>query len=236
MNISVLITSVKLSITCTIMLATCLLAQDRGGTPPGDGRMRLGGVFSKAHASGSLEYWGVCNFKKFYPDFPKVRAVPDREGSPVELLREMFSVDPEMRVSQDADGTIRMIEEDVPSDLLDVKIHQLTWLTGYHGPNMAVRAILITPEVIAFRREHNIGPGSEWTTSFPLTNDALAPTKPSLIGSLHDVTVRQALDYLLQIFHGFWLYENCNNPEGGRIVHVEFLENVPYAALVQPQK
>jgi hypothetical protein len=102
-----LITSIKLAITCTVVLAACLLAQDRGGTPPGDGRILLGGVFSKAHASGSLEYWGVCNF---YPDFPKIRAVPNHDGSPVELLRSMFSVDPEMRVSQDADGTIRMIE------------------------------------------------------------------------------------------------------------------------------
>jgi hypothetical protein len=227
MNMSVLITSVKLSITCTIMLVTCLLAQDRGGTPPGDGRILLGGVFSKAHASGSLEYRGVCNFRRFYPDFPKIRAVPNHEGSPVELLREMFSVDPEMRVSQDADGTIRMIEEDVPSDLLDLKIHQLTWLAGFHGPNMAITAIMKTPEVIAFRKDHNLGPAAEWTTSFSWTGDALASGKPSLTGSLHDVTVRQALDYLLQTFHGFWLYENCNNPEGGRLMHVEFLEDAP---------
>jgi hypothetical protein len=233
MNMSVLITSIKLAITCAIMLATCLLAQDRGGTPFGDGRILLGGVFSKAHASGSLQYWGVCNF---YPDFPKIRAVPDHEGSPVELLREMFSVDPEMRVNQDADGTIRMTEEDVPTDLLNLKIHELTWLAGFHGPNMAVRAILVNPEVIAFRKEHNLGPAPQWTTTFPLTSDALAPTKPSLIGSLHDVTVRQALDYLLQKFHGFWFYENCDNPDGGRIIHVGFLENVPYPALAQPQK
>jgi hypothetical protein len=94
----------------TFMLGACLVAQDRGGAPPGDGYKLIGGILSRAHASGSLEYWGVCNFKEFYPDFPKLQAVPDHEGSAVELLQERFSEDPEMRVSQDRDGKIRMVE------------------------------------------------------------------------------------------------------------------------------
>lgn len=220
----------------TFMLGTCLVGRDRGGAPPGDGYILIGRVLSKAHASGSLEYWGVCNFKEFYPDFPKLRAVPDHEGSAVELLQERFSEDPEMRVSQDRDGKIRMVETDVPSDLLDMKIHHVRWLAGYHGPHIAVTAILISPEVIAFRREHNIGPESEWTTSFALSSDAVAFDKPMVSGDLNDVTVREALDYVLETFQGFWLYENCKNPEGGRIVHFGFVENVPNPASVQERR
>jgi hypothetical protein len=145
----------------------------------------------------------------------------------------MFSVDPEMRVSQDADGKIRMIEEDVPSDLLDVRIHDLRFPVEYHGPNMAIIAILKTPEVIAFRREHNIGPEADWGPGISFPSDAFARDKPRVYGDLHDVTVRQALDYVLSTFRGFWLYENCKSPGGGRRVLIGFFENVPDAVLPQ---
>jgi hypothetical protein len=209
------------------LLASCS-GQDRGGTPPGDGGMLIGGVFSKAHASGSLEYWGVCDFKNYYPDFPKLRAVPGREESPVELLRKMFSADTEMSVSQDADGKIRMVEEDVPSDLLDLRIHHLRFSGEYHGPNAAVVTILEDPEVLAFLGEHKIGPCPRG-----LSHSAFAPEKPRVLGDLYDVTVRQGLDYILQTFQGFWLYENCKNSEGGRTVYLGFVENVPDIVLLQ---
>jgi hypothetical protein len=210
------------------LLASCL-GQDRGGTHPSVGRAVIGGVFSKAKASGSLEYWGVCDFKNYYPDFPKLQEVPDRKGSPVELLREMFSVDPEMRVSQDADGRIRMIEDDVPSDLLDVRIPHLQFTGEYHGIKFAIVTILKTPEVIAFRKEHKIGPEGDWGPGFSLNHSAFAPEVPKVLGDLDDVTVRQALDYVLQTFQGFWLYENCKNSEGGRNVILGLIENVPEA-------
>ena len=206
---------------------------------PGDGRILIGGVFSKAHASGSLEYWGVCNSKEFYPDFPKLKKTPGQDGPAVELLQAMFSADPYMRVSRDADGKIRMVEEDVPSDLLDVKISHLRFPAEYHGPNIAVIAIMKTPEVMAFRREDNIGPDVDWGgggPGFGFPSDAFAPSKPSVIGDLHDVTVKEALDYVLLTFHGFWFYENCKSPAGGRTVLLGFFENVPDAAPVQTQK
>jgi hypothetical protein len=227
-------TALKLKMMPLFFLLASCLGQDRGGTHPSVGRAVIGGVFSKAKASGSLEYWGVCDFKNYYPDFPKLRAVPGPQGSAVELLREMFFVDdPEMRVSQDADGRIRMIEEDVPSDLLDVRIPHLQFTGEYHGIKFAIVTILKTPEVIAFRKEHKIGPESDWGPGFSLNHSAFAPEVPRVLGDLHDVTVRQALDYILQTVQGFWLYENCKNSEGGRNVIFGLIENVPDAALQQ---
>jgi hypothetical protein len=233
MKMSVLVTSFIVGITGLFLFPACLVGQARGGYSPGAGATLIRDVFSKADASGSLEYWGVCNFHDVYPDFPKLRAVPGREGSPVDLLREMFSLDPEMTVNRDADGKIRMIEEDVPSDVLDVRIHHI-WFTGkYHGPNAAVVAILNTPELRAFRKEHNIGPEADvggGGAGFGYPSEAFAPEKPKVVGDLSDVTVRQTLDYILQTFHGFWLYENCKTEEG-RMMYLGFFENAP----VQPK-
>jgi hypothetical protein len=45
-------------------------------------------------------------------------------------------------------------------------------------------------------------------------------------GELNDVTVAQALDYMLQTFSGFWFYQNCHDPEGRRPVSIGFLNNI----------
>lgn len=233
MKMSALTTSFILRITSVFVLTACLVGQDRGGKSPGEGADLIGGVFSKAHASGSLEYWGECNYREAYPDFPQFRAAQGHEGSPVELLREMFSVDPKMKVSQDPDGKIRMIEDDVPSDLLDVKIHFIRF-GEYNGPNAAVVEILQAPELTAFRKEHNIGPEPGAEAGFGLSHEAFAPEKPKVWGDLENVTVRQALDYILLTFHGFWLYESCKTPEGGRTMYLGFFENAREAAPMRP--
>jgi hypothetical protein len=41
-------------------------------------------------------------------------------------------------------------------------------------------------------------------------------------GELNDVTVSQALDYVLQTFPGYWIYENCATKERGRSVYLNF--------------
>jgi len=236
MSQSVLITSVKLVIACAVMLPAFPGGQDRGGTPLGEVRMQVGDVLSRAHLSGSLEYWSACDFRVSAPDFPNLRAISDHDGPTVDLLREMFSVDPEMRVNQDVDGRIRMIETDVPSYLLDAKIHHLRFPPEYHGPNAAAIAILKTPEVLTFRRDHNIGPEFDWGPGASFPSDAFAPDKPSVRGDLNEVTVREALDYVLRTFPGFWYYENCRKPEGSRSVVIGFIENVPDAILRQSRK
>jgi len=143
----------------------------------------------------------------------------DKSGTPVEVLREIFETDPKMRVAQESDGKIRMVETDVPNDLLNVKIHHLSFHDGpmSRGPGMALIAILKTPEVMPFRRENSIGPLFEYIGegSFALPGNCCGRGR-SVSGELDDVTVAQALDYVLQTFPGFWLYESCQDPVRGR--------------------
>jgi hypothetical protein len=137
----------------------------------------------------------------------------------------MFADNPKMRIIQDSDGKIRMVETDTPTDILEVKIRHLSFPDGpvSHGPRMALRAILMTPEVIAFRRAHGIGPLDELRGggSFAiLPGDS--SSGPIVSGELDDVTVAQALDYVLRTFPGFWFYESCQDPAGTRAVVFNF--------------
>ncbi|MGD0567496.1 MAG: hypothetical protein ABSA78_03745 [Candidatus Sulfotelmatobacter sp.] len=148
-----------------------------------------------------------------------MRILHDYSGPPKEVLGKMFADDPRMGVTQEEGGMVRMIEKDVPTDLLNFKIHHLSFFPSdasasdpVHGPQMAVLAILENPEVMAFRKAHNIGPFAD---RFSLPGNCCGGGR-IMHGELDDVTVSQALDYVLQTFPGLWIYENCVGAEGER--------------------
>jgi hypothetical protein len=220
------------TVTFCWLLSSACLAQ-RGGTDPRAAQPLLTEVLSKARLSGSLEYSGVCDFHKVYPDFPQLRWPTGHDSSPLEFLRTMFDVDPYMRVTQDSDGKIRMVETDVPSDLLNVKIHHLSFYGSgasesdpVHGPRMALLAILEAPEVVAFGKAHSIEGLPSPDKGLIMPGDCCGSGR-IVHGELNDVTVSQALDYVLQTFPGFWLYENCAGSEGERTVFFNFYSILP---------
>lgn len=101
-----------------------------------------------------------------------------------------------------------MMERAIPTDLLNFKIHHLSFFPSdapasdpVHGPQMAVLAILENPEVKAFRKANNIGPFADL---FMLPGNCCSGGRV-IHGELDDVTVSQALDYVLQTFPGFWI-------------------------------
>lgn len=116
------------------MLVTPCFSQERGGTPPGVAVPILTEIFRSRKASGSIAYWGRCEAMKSYPDFPKLRYPSDDSRPTLELLRDVFAEDPKMQVTQDANGVIRMFESDVPMDLLEIKIHHLSFGPPDQGP------------------------------------------------------------------------------------------------------
>jgi hypothetical protein len=217
------------------LLGPCL-AQERGGLDPRAARPLITEVLSKAQLSGSLEYSGVCDFHKVYPDFPQLRWPTGHDSSPLEFLQTMFDVDPYMRVTQDSDGKIRMVETDVPSDLLSVQIQHLSFYPAdarqsdpVHGPGMALLAISETPEVVAFGKAHSIEGLPSPDKELIMPGDCCGGGR-IVHEELDDVTVSQGLDYILLTFPGFWLYENCPGPEGVRTVYFTFYPNLPASA------
>jgi len=216
-----------------IFVGTCS-GQKRGGVERDVAEPSIMKILSKANISGSLEFWGSCDNESGVPDYPRLSVPSNNNGTPLEILREMFSADPEMQVTQDADGTIRMVESDVPRDFLAVTIGHISFdgirKTIYESdgrertepfivqdPNDALHLILATPEVGAFMKSQNIkrpylfdSPSSHW------------PGEPQISGSLENTTLSQALDYVLKVYPGFWVYENCTNKSKERMVYIGF--------------
>jgi hypothetical protein len=244
-------TNLERTITCVWVILVLLLsalplrAQDvgRGQAGKGDDAVpelfRIGRVLRAAHVLGALAY-SSCSFHRRVPDdLPLMRVLAHYSGPPVEVLMKMFADDPLMLVTQEKEGTIRTVERNIPTDLLNFKIHHLSFFPSgaaesdpVHGPQMAVIAILDNPEVKAFRKAHDIGPLDDYHASpGNCCHGGLV-----VQGELNDVTVSQALDYVLQTFPGFWIYENCVAETGERSVYFNLFEALApcVVAVVKP--
>lgn len=211
-----------------ILMGSCLgQEKERGGTDPTVAVPLLKRILGTAQLSGSIAYWGRCELRKPYPDFPALSYPSNNSRSPSELLREVFAKDSKMEVTQESNGRIRMFETDVPMDLLDIEIHHVSFGPPdedrgiFNGPNDALYTILSSREVKTYRKSHRIGPFAE-----ERAGPHPSAHKRQVSGDLYDVTVKQALDYVLQTFPGFWFYENCesNERELGRNVNFGFYE------------
>jgi hypothetical protein len=201
-----------------VLVAPCL-AQQVISKKFDDSPRRLRDVLTDAHVSGSLAYSASCKFHGGrFPVLPSI-GIPERSGSPAEVLQSMFGENSTIRVTQEPKGLVRMAEANVPTDILDVRIHHVSFAGEGTGPiggaALAMMTILGTPEVRAFMETHNITTGA-----FRL--EGVNPNQPDVRGELNDVTVSEALDYVLKTLPGYWVYENCTTPEGSRSANFRF--------------
>ena len=201
---------------------------------------RILNILTEAGVSASVEYTDKCGSYVPVPELPPIHE-PRRPYSrnPVDTIRAMFSVGGRMVVSQESNGTVRIVETGVQTDLLQVRINHLSF-NNITDPDEALALVLNAPEVWNFMLAHRIteiedpylapiypfpNPDSLLlpdTVSLPaaIVTTAPAPRKRSVSGELNNVTLADALDYLLKTFPGFWLYQDCKNRCGQRIVYI----------------
>jgi hypothetical protein len=215
-----------------VLLPSCVAQEARTISPSLTGTI-VGAVLTRAHASGSLVYSGRCENNGGTFDLPLLRLPADRNTPPVQLLQQMFVDDPKMHVTQDANGNIRMVETDVPRDLLDLRIVQVPFSSerGIHAPRWAISQIMVTPDVKNYMTVNNIGPV---VPDFRVFIGPLSPNAPKIPDDLYYVTVSEALDYILKTYPGFWAYESCENGDKSRTVHLDFFPTVPASAAKFP--
>ena len=216
-----------LMVVSIMVLLTACMGQDSAKIDANWAAISVGTILYEAQASGSLVYSGRCGNNGQSSDFPKLRKPRNKAASVLQILREMFADDARMEVTQETGGRLRMVETDVPLDLLDLKIQHLSFTTdpdAFSSANEALWVILRTPEVKHFMADRNIGPPLPDSFFFSIP---VPPDTPHISGDLQNVTVSQALDYVLKTYPGFWTYENCPREGGGRTVFFNFFPRVP---------
>lgn len=181
-------------------------------------------VLSIARVSGSIQYTGKCGSNFLVPDLPPNRWVQKpHPANPADTLRTMFSIDSGIVVPQESNGIVRVVETGVQTDILGVRIDHLSF-DRISDPDEALNVVLSTPEVQSFMRAHGIGQPFD-THSAPfyklpgLKHMPPSPEVRGISGELNDVTLADALDYVLKTFPGFWLYQDCETPDQQRVVY-----------------
>ena len=166
-------------------------------------------VLQKAKVSGSLEL-PICT--RGVPESPKLREAAGTATSVLQTVREMYADHPDIEITQGADGIVRIVQRETPSDLLRVRISEIQFsgTSAVYGPNAAVPRIFAAPEVQRFMKDHDMQTlggvlGGALATPPVNSESQLQP----LTGSLYNVTFSQALDYLLGRFPGIWVYRDC---------------------------
>ncbi|HTW59459.1 MAG TPA: hypothetical protein VMD99_15120 [Terriglobales bacterium] len=183
-------------------------------------------VLAAAGATGSIQYSAECGPNVYIPDLPLFRE-PQKPypANPVDTLRAMFSIDSRIAVSQGRNGVIRVVEAGVQTDILGVRIDHLSF-DRTSDPDEALNVVLGAPEVQSFMQAHGIGEPF-FIYSAPLYElpglKHIPPTPGvrSISGELNDVTLADALDYILKTFPGFWLYQDCETPDQQRVVYFD---------------
>jgi hypothetical protein len=207
-----------------ILMPLCLFAQQETNPTP-KLMAPLWPLFEslrKANVSGSLEFSGHCG-PNTSPNWPHWRVLASSAGTPLQVARETFADDPTIQVTQDADGTVRMIQTGVPTDLLDLRINVIPHFLADYA-NSAKESILWTREVEAFRIAHHIPAASGAAAMGGPGRSGLDP--PKSFEAMHDVTVSQAMDRILKAFPGIWVYRDCLQPDGkSRFVWFSFFSS-----------
>jgi hypothetical protein len=174
-------------------------------------------ALKNAGVSGSLEFSGTCNLfnGSHFLELPQFDVPATTTGPPLQTLREMFAHNPTMQVTQDPDGTIRMIQRGVPTDILAVKIARVSFDIGrpaqqpIYDANAALAQVFAAPEVERFLKGHDIE-RSGFTLTGAISPSVPSPNVPHMSAApLDNVTLSQALDYILKSFPGIWYYKNC---------------------------
>ena len=193
-------------------------------------------AWKKLQVSGSLVYKGNCEEKGIAARYPLRKVLVTSASSSLKDLRNIFADDPKMNVIQESNGMIRMSEDDVSRQLLDVKIRRINFDMGdtlphgglfwsqYSG-NRILWPILEAPEVQVFMQAHNIHPlgwkdNVFWEISGPPYSNTI-----HVSGQVENVTFAQALDHVAKTFPGLWVYRECAVDTKNRLVSFDFLDN-----------
>jgi hypothetical protein len=185
----------------------------------------LGMALISTGKAARIYFHGTCGRAgEFNMQFPSVKVHSPAKGKQgIESIRDMFSDDPKVVVSEDPSGVVRVRIGDVATRLLDTKVHLLEFsqLAQYNpiAPGGAVDTVERAPEV-----EQAVAKLKLYQLSDPMDEIEQKPleTAPHLTPSMEDVTVDQAFDAIATTFGGMIVYGECSRPNGESLFDIDY--------------
>ena len=170
---------------------------------------------------GRFYYAGPCTGGGPEAGFPQLKLQQAMKGkTSLAVVQEIFAKDKQVTVTQDRSGMIRISVGNVPSAILQTKIHSLKLKPEErYTPQLALIAIESAKEVEAAM--HTLG------LEHPVVVVSIGiqypmPGLPHLSAGITDVTLDQAFDLVAKTFGGVVTYEICMAPKGQGFFDTDF--------------
>lgn len=171
-----------------------------------------------------IYYLGACEKEGDYyaVSFPHVSVeLPfKKDDTGLAAIREVFRNEPSVKVSEAADGIVRIVVGQLPKTILDTKISSVTFdQDQQYTASLALTRIQSSKEVQQAKRVQGIQ-----LDGAPLYMSAVKPPvagAPHLNTSMTNLTLDQALDSVAKTFGGVVLYGVCTTPRFYTVHYVQ---------------
>jgi hypothetical protein len=189
-----------------------------------------GQVFFLTRSSGSLVLAGACRTS---PDGDVIATdqirifAPQASNSPDEALDDLVHAYTHVRWSRQLDGLVQVRDDRASASILGVSIRRLE-LKDVVDLQDGLRKVLLAPEIKSFLDRNHLEMPTVFSSS-DLWNEKVShhlsesPTAPKYSRILTNVTLEQALNSLVRVFPGVWIYSECP----GRIAIAADLTGAP---------
>lgn len=175
-------------------------------------------VMKSIGGAARINYAGVCPGQKKLL-FPTVDVQPASHGTTgITAVQQIFRNDPQVTVTQDRSGMLRITIGSVSTPSLQTKIPALTLSSAsQYTPMSAVVAISNALQTYAVDHLER--------ASIIIDIIVRAPEKgaPHLPPLMQNLTVDDALDSVARTFKGIVLYGACTQPDGKKLFDINYI-------------
>jgi hypothetical protein len=173
-------------------------------------------TFLVAKINGSIIVHGTCSATASGDEIitPRIPATSNLQFDNVaEALGELARIDADILWLQDQNNIWRVYDKRVNNDIFNIRIQNLKFNHSATS-GIALQVVLNAPEIKEYMKQNNY---IEGLVVYPLSPIGDAGTS-KLTNTLHNVTFREALDYVMKHYSGIWIYDECLDGKSTRIL------------------
>lgn len=174
-----------------------------------------------------IYFSGPCNRESYWGTLllPVLKVHPlAKTGGGLESVQEMFRDDPDVVISQDPAGIIRIWIGKLSSPVLDARLPllRLNNVAQYNanGPGGAIGVMLRTAEAKAAMSRLKV---QQAPTTFVGLMQLPLEGLPHLPPSIKNTTIQKALDSVARTFRGVVVYGECTSSQGEKLINAYFV-------------
>jgi len=173
-------------------------------------------LFFLSQSTGSASLHGVCTSTNVSEDVltDSLSHPPKGPFSTIdEALNALSNADQHLSWYRDGKGLLRVKDSRALDDVLRIQLKYVHF-AGASNPGEAIRYVMSNNDVKTYFKKNQIEEGMVFNSLMPMQTKKM----PLLSGYLRNVTVAEALDHVMQFFHGVWIYDECSNGPHRRVI------------------